>query len=1059
MLACANRLEAEDALVFMGDSLASAPAPKDFKSTLEYVPPGSSTYFPSGQPNYFYQMWRKSRTAQLYLTTTTWDDSVVAGFQAMNNRHSARIDGVHSFLALAEGCTNQNSKITGINFMCDHTIVDSYVQPWHVPTPFTPYPCDSVLTYEIANGLVSADHFMGGGYYLQTGTPSSGTPFQAALQGFVSSLRDPARGIRDATSTTKLWVVLQAHEAAPPISLRLPTKEEILCQVNLALAQGVKGVVYYVYSTVANPYQSGLLNASRDTTTQYNRVKDINTNYQGTGQNLVTIGNNFLNLTWKEGYSIHLNQNEPINSTYTLYDVTSKIPAGATDAESDTYVEVGVLQNGSTSHYMVVNRRCTGTETREITLTHQGNSNYAYRITDVYSGSTTTCYLGSGITTFPYTLVLGPGQGKLLKLEDIGAWSSTISANTTWSGNYSINANVTVNNNITLTVSPGAIVQFGSAKSLTINGKLVADSNNPNQRITFNGASSTPGFWSGIKIYPGSSTNVSTLRRCNVQYATTGITITYTGNQNYVTVDRCRVSNNASSGITVNGNAFSGAFAHPLISNSHVHSNSSSGISMSNYAKPVVSGNRIEGNTGYGITANTSCLPEVKYNLVTSNSSNGMLFTYSSNAEVHRNTVKTNSSGGVYTMFTSNITAHGVGASKGRNEITNNTGLGIYANGSSPVFGIAPNGYNWIQNNTSYEAQQVGSLNQIRAENCYWGGGAPAPSEISGAVDYSPYTTTVPDSVGWGHDGTYDPSYLKTGNSGTIAELFAPQTPNDPMASAAIFASNGSSSDWTEELRAAIHEGLKTGDWSKATEVITSLHRELQNARIPEVDFSVVTAYANDREVASFIGKMLALVLMEKDLLENKVSDALAKSAAFRQSNAEHQAELLANAGLIHLYRQNDLVAAKNVLSQLQAMAQSGDATAAEHVKFFGMIITDYEGQQSAEDAGLAKVALAVDQASAPPMSTALAQNYPNPFNPETTIRFRLNESQKIRLLLFDLTGKLARTLAEGEFSAGEQIISWDGRDQQGQWVASGVYFYELRTENKVERRKMSLIR
>ncbi|MGH7495248.1 MAG: hypothetical protein ACREOO_22995 [bacterium] len=253
--------------------------------------------------------------------------------------------------------------------------------------------------------------------------------------------------------------------------------------------------------------------------------------------------------------------------------MTAKLPGGATAAESDTYVEVGVLQNGSTNHYMVVNRRCTGTETREITLTLPGNSNYAYRITDVYSGSTTTCYLGSGITTFPNTLVLGPGQGKLLKFENIGAWSSTISSNTTWTGNYSINANVTVNNNITLTVSPGANVQFGSAKSFIINGRLVADSNNPSQRITFSDASSTPGFWSGIKINPGSSTNVSTLRRCNVQYATTGITITYTGNQNYVTVDRCRVSNNSSGGITMNGNAYSGALVHPIISNGHIHHN------------------------------------------------------------------------------------------------------------------------------------------------------------------------------------------------------------------------------------------------------------------------------------------------------------------------------------------------------------------------------------------------------------------------------------------------------------------------------------------------------
>jgi hypothetical protein len=103
-----------------------------------------------------------------------------------------------------------------------------------------------------------------------------------------------------------------------------------------------------------------------------------------------------------------------------LYDVTAKPPGGADDAENQTYVEVGILQNASNvNHYMVVNRRCLTSETREVTITFQANSNNAYRITDVYTGGTTTCYVGSGITTFCYTLTLGPGQGNLLKVEDL----------------------------------------------------------------------------------------------------------------------------------------------------------------------------------------------------------------------------------------------------------------------------------------------------------------------------------------------------------------------------------------------------------------------------------------------------------------------------------------------------------------------------------------------------------------------------------------------------------------------------------------------------------------
>lgn len=158
---------------------------------------------------------------------------------------------------------------------------------------------------------------------------------------------------------------------------------------------------------------------------------------------------------------------------------------------------------------------------------------------------------------------------------------------------------------------------------------------------------------------------------------------------------------------------------------------------------------------------------------------------------------------------------------------------------------------------------------------------------------------------------------------------------------------------------------------------------------------------------------------------------------------------------MIHLYRQNDLTAAQNVLAQLQTMAQNGDATAAEHVKHFGRILQDYQGHQANTD-----LAKPISPALAKlPANPALAQNYPNPFNPETTIRFHLRERQKVRLLIFDLNGKRVRTLVENELSAGAQALIWDGRDQHGKTIASGTYFYELTVGNKVERKKMTLVR
>jgi len=373
---------------------------------LEYVPPGSSSYFPAGQPLEFYQIWRRSLRAELYTNpTSAWDDSVAAGYRAMYNRHLSRIDGVHSFVIAAEGCMSQWSKLPGLNFMADSAIVDSFFETGYVNVPFG---CHDQTTYNMAKRLVRADHFMLSQYVLRDTTPYSGSAFQARLDLLVSGFRDVARGIRDSVSVAKPFPILQTQQS-PADSLRLPTKEEILCQVNLALATGAKAICYYVYSTVTARGETGLLNAARDTTAQYNRVKDINTNYQGTGQSLVNIGSNFLNLTWKEDFSIHQNTTEPISSTYKLHDVTAKIPGGATDAEANTYVEAGVLQSGSTNHYMVVNRRCTSTEAREITMTFQSTSANAYLITDVFTGDQKR-FLPANAATITYTFTLGPGQ-------------------------------------------------------------------------------------------------------------------------------------------------------------------------------------------------------------------------------------------------------------------------------------------------------------------------------------------------------------------------------------------------------------------------------------------------------------------------------------------------------------------------------------------------------------------------------------------------------------------------------------------------------------------------
>jgi len=82
------------------------------------------------------------------------------------------------------------------------------------------------------------------------------------------------------------------------------------------------------------------------------------------------------------------------------------------------------------------------------------------------------------------------------------------------------------------------------------------------------------------------------------------------------------------------------------------------------------------------------------------------------------------------------------------------------------------------------------------------------------------------------------------------------------------------------------------------------------------------------------------------------------------------------------------------------------------------------------------------------PSDFELLQNYPNPFNPSTTIAYKLPESAKVALQVFSINGQLVRTLVNSEMGSGLQTAIWDGRDESGRTVATGVYFYAIETRS-----------
>lgn len=165
----------------------------------------------------------------------------------------------------------------------------------------------------------------------------------------------------------------------------------------------------------------------------------------------------------------------------------------------------------------------------------------------------------------------------------------------------------------------------------------------------------------------------------------------------------------------------------------------------------------------------------------------------------------------------------------------------------------------------------------------------------------------------------------------------------------------------------------------------------------------------------------------------------------------------------------------------LFAAGQAGDGTALPSTDSMGMTTTGavltadqmcvYLGGQDSSGAGI--VGVSVHTAGTPtaidpdvpsgPRATSelrLMANVPNPFNPSTSLRFELSSPRRIDLRIYDLAGRLVRTLeSQTPFGSGRHVVVWNGRDDHGRTVASGVYVVRLGAGDQSASRRIALLK
>ena len=136
------------------------------------------------------------------------------------------------------------------------------------------------------------------------------------------------------------------------------------------------------------------------------------------------------------------------------------------------------------------------------------------------------------------------------------------------------------------------------------------------------------------------------------------------------------------------------------------------------------------------------------------------------------------------------------------------------------------------------------------------------------------------------------------------------------------------------------------------------------------------------------------------------------------------------------------------------------DGDVLEHgVELAGWVNTNGAPLSSGSDPDVFNLASSARVVGQVPDDYSLSQNYPNPFNPTTTIRFGLPVTSQVELSVYNIVGQKVATLVNGDFQAGLHEVEWQGVDETGVPVASGVYFYRLTTDAYNETKKMLLLK
>jgi len=361
----------------------------------------------------------------------------------------------------------------------------------------------------------------------------------------------------------------------------------------------------------------------------------------------------------------------------------------------------------------------------------------------------------------------------------------------------------------------------------------------------------------------------------------------------------------------------------------------------------------------------------------------------------------------------------------GYNTVRSNTGTEVYANSGSPQVRIC---YSSVHDNTGLEVYNYpGNTYAVSTLNGFW---ASDGCQYQGNVVLDTPYNSIPD---W--DGQ-----LKTSGS--------------PLEKSLGGGMPESEKERVETLKKIIAQRPESAEGA-LVELYGIIRGDYVENRLGEKDsFYAYLEGLYGKHKEKKLGKRALRYQIIWDMLEGRNEKAilLSKKALKELDKEEHGYILL---DLAYTYLRLGLSQkARECLSSLK----NGYDMESE-------ILLRLEEDIRETDDSLAKGLIQANEMVSPeigeekPEEAVLLENYPNPGNPSTTLCFHLSESRNVSLKVFNLLGQEVRELVNGKKEAGTYSIVWDGKDNRNREMASGVYVFVLKLDDKIISKKFTLIR